>query len=1473
MKKKITLVLSRLIEYSYNFRYLHSSVLVLFAILPLGILVGQTIVYSNNFNVSENPLGASNGGTPNAVTWTNVTTSTGYVRTNIFPVGGTNNALQINNNTTVGRTYTWGDLSNFDSPFQKILSSNSSDITWTFNMRTSYNYSSTGFDATANSFGSAVVLCASSSDLLTANGYAVTLTKGVAYSAVRLVKFTGGLSSNANISLIIGPSAESTVHTDYFSVKVVYSPATNTWKLYSRIDGSGTMGDPATGVLTQVGTGTVDYTYTTNSMSYFGFLFNHQKATSFSACFDNFKVVRSAVIDWTSGWPKAENPSSNGFTAKVNTSIAGTTYYVVVAKDASAPSSAQVKAGQDAAGVAATASGSITCVAGNTEYTAAAGGSLAGSTSYDVYYALQDASGNLQSNPVKVSVTTSAGYSAPSIQDPTATSITNNSALLGGNITSDGGSTISERGTVWSTTTGVTIDDNKLDETGRTTGTFSHSRTSLPAKSKIYYKAYATNSVNTTLSTEGNFYTLADEPTEQVGGFTATAAGNTSVDLSWAPATGADGYIILLRQGAAAPTTDPADASYYTIGSTLGNGTVAAYITSGATTAKTISGLNGGTTYTFKILSVNSDGVNAGTYNYFTVSAPTASASTPTVTYTWNQTETASWTTASNWTPTRTSPDLSDILQFNSGGSIVVTDVPTQTIAQLSVTNNTTLELKSTAASTLTIGGASGTDFGLDAGSALNINQSNAIVIALATGTTGSISGNMSVSGGGHLLTAVDAGAISFKTGATFTGGTGLTTNPFGKTSLNSVVFEGGSSFIFIGGFNPFGANAPSSVVVFQTGSMYIHKAPGVSSPSLGQRTYANFELNESNANISAATTQPVTIDHLTVTAGLFGLGVSNTLTIKGNLSVAAGATLNLNPVTAGTINLKGDLDIASGGTLNINPTVTEALTFSGTGIQSVNNAGTFSSNSGTSYIVSNPVGVNVASNLTIPGLTINSGAIMNINAGKQMTVSSAMSNNGRLNLLSSEEGTATIITPSTIITGVNAVTTVQQYFTSSRNWYISSPVSEATSLPVVDAGTLTFYSYTESDANQQTGANGYAAGAVWNTVNDGVLATGKGYIVKPGAATSTITFSGSALNSGDQQINGLTRTTINPKQGFNLIGNPYPSYLNVLPSIVANSNLEPTVWYRTRDNANYYHYETVNATTGVGTNASLTGRVTGYIPPMQGFWIKTNSDNQSITLSNANRSHSTSTDLSGFGLGSVPTTSLKAPEVENHSQTLLGLKISNGITGDETILMFTPQASNSLDKFDSGKLSNSNINIPELFTVSQGCELAINGMNAIPFDTEMPIGFTTGKSGSFTINASQLSNFAESTQILLKDNINVLNPVITDLMTNAYNFESDITTGNTSRFSLIFKSPSVTTNLKSDYNANVSIWSNNQNKITIIAPEESDYTIYNTCGQKITDGLITSNKTIVNTDCKAGIYLVKVNCKGKISTSKVVVK
>jgi hypothetical protein len=95
----------------------------------------------------------------------------------------------------------------------------------------------------------------------------------------------------------------------------------------------------------------------------------------------------------------------------------------------------------------------------------------------------------------------------PTLTTAAASSITQNTAISGGNITSDGGATVTTRGVCWSTSTNPTIANSKTID-GSGTGVFISSITGLTGGITYYVRAYATNNERTAYGNEVNFTTL-----------------------------------------------------------------------------------------------------------------------------------------------------------------------------------------------------------------------------------------------------------------------------------------------------------------------------------------------------------------------------------------------------------------------------------------------------------------------------------------------------------------------------------------------------------------------------------------------------------------------------------------------------------------------------------------------------------------------------------------------------------------------------------------------------------------------------------------------------------------------------------------------------------------------------------------------------------------------------------------------------
>jgi hypothetical protein len=90
------------------------------------------------------------------------------------------------------------------------------------------------------------------------------------------------------------------------------------------------------------------------------------------------------------------------------------------------------------------------------------------------------------------------------------TEITSNSAICGGNVTTDNGSAVTAKGVCWSTNPNPTIEDNKTTD-GTGVGIFTSQIPNLVPNTQYYVRAYATNAKGVTgYGEEVSFTTLLD---------------------------------------------------------------------------------------------------------------------------------------------------------------------------------------------------------------------------------------------------------------------------------------------------------------------------------------------------------------------------------------------------------------------------------------------------------------------------------------------------------------------------------------------------------------------------------------------------------------------------------------------------------------------------------------------------------------------------------------------------------------------------------------------------------------------------------------------------------------------------------------------------------------------------------------------------------------------------------------------------
>ncbi len=835
-------------------------------------------------------------------------------------------------------------------------------------------------------------------------------------------------------------------------------------------------------------------------------------------------------------------------------------------------------------------------------------------------------------------------------------------------------------------------------------------------------------------------------------------------------------------------------------------------------------------------------------------------------------------TVAGTWTNNGTATITNSTIEFNGSDAQTIGGSSTTTFynAKISSTGGVTLNRNAVTTGTFSVetngtlncGGYTVSDagtFNLKSGGTLGIGSIDGISSSGATGniqTTTRIfntganyiyNGTAAQITGTGLPATVNNLTFSGSGTKTLTGSTAVT----GTLTQNDLTVAVGNNTLTANGTHNAGAGVVSGAGGYTLGSgasFTTTHASGVNGniTVTGTKTFNtnnNFTFNGSAAQVTG-TLMPATINNLTI---------NNTAGVTASQSITAAAVDN-----GGTSNAASVLDMSgyalSGITDNTGATVkfsgaTNGLAIpTGTAEYYGSTAQTVKDGTYSTLKISNTTGASINAATTADNLYIASGGILNVNAGKPLTVSTALTNAGTLNLLSDATGTATILTNGTVSAGTY---NVKQYLSgktgpSTRaNWYLSSPVSEATT-GVFDVASLinkiTYYDET---------VPAYVPQITNNTTS---LVPGRGYVTYIGGADAVYTFTGGKLNTGDVTLSPTRTGTEAAKRGFNLVGNPYPSYLNWQAAYEATanpqSNMRNAIWYRT-----YSGGAMVFHTYADGDGVPEV--TTGWIPPMQGFWVKVNSDgsNGSITFKNAYRSHA----IDGT------TFPLKVKAITEKQR--LRLLVSNGVNTDETLIVGKSYANAAYDQYDAEKMSNNNVNIPELYSLVDNQELVINSVDQLTDGKNVTLGLRPGKTGTFSIRATQMENI--DTKVMLLDKVAGTEQELT--AESPYTFEVTDAAATNDRFVISFVAKVPTGFENNNASTDLTVYSNINNKIRVIyrgeLNDQTTVAVYNVAGQKLSSQKLTKAATEFTESFNPGVYMIRLNNGNQTITQKLIIK
>jgi trimeric autotransporter adhesin len=278
-------------------------------ILIITSTFSQTTVFSDDFSANTNAVFTTSGAI-GASAWNVLVPNADWgARRNTSPL-----QLELTNDASAtgnanGWVFASTNTSSFLSPYNTTLSSNTGTVTWNLNIR-QIRPDPAGLGA--GSYGVAFVLAGSSTtNNNTGNGYAIAYGQSGATDPVRLIHYTAGLATSTNI-ITSNTAGLTDFGTEYLSVRVIYTPSTNTWELLLRNDGATAFADPASGTLVTQGTA-VNSTSTGSVLGLMGAFWNGSTAANQTSFFDNVSVtvttVGGSTISIAAGTNAAEAPA------------------------------------------------------------------------------------------------------------------------------------------------------------------------------------------------------------------------------------------------------------------------------------------------------------------------------------------------------------------------------------------------------------------------------------------------------------------------------------------------------------------------------------------------------------------------------------------------------------------------------------------------------------------------------------------------------------------------------------------------------------------------------------------------------------------------------------------------------------------------------------------------------------------------------------------------------------------------------------------------------------------------------------------------------------------------------------------------------------------------------------------------------------------------------------------------------------
>jgi hypothetical protein len=491
---------------------------------------------------------------------------------------------------------------------------------------------------------------------------------------------------------------------------------------------------------------------------------------------------------------------------------------------------------------------------------------------------------------------------------------------------------------------------------------------------------------------------------------------------------------------------------------------------------------------------------------------------------------------------------------------------------------------------------------------------------------------------------------------------------------------------------------------------------------------------------------------------------------------------------------------------------------------------------------------INVGGTFTIDpdgALTVD-GDLNIVDFNDLLTINSNASNSGSL-----------IVTGSSIGVGFFAY---NRHIPLSSNWFLTSlAFGEQLSVVFLSQNNLAIASggfpiNTASGRNRGIGFydNGDAPDP-WTYVRETVggrgaqpsflpnISAGEGFAIRL-TASGTLYMEGYALEGSVSK--SVTRNA--GVNSFNLLGNPYPAYLNSPAFATANTGIlqEETVWV-----SNGSSYSTHNGADPI------------ELAPGQGFFVKVNASG-SVNFTRSNQSHQSNDN---FG--------------KQEARPTFELFLENSTEKKSTKVFYIENKTTGFDNgYDSSMFEDSNSNISlytELVTNNQGEKLAIQTLpNGNIENYVVPLGVKAVADNEITFSISA-SNFNEDIKIFLEDRFtNTFTRL--DESNTTYNVTLESNLDGVGRFYVHTTQAALSIDSNQALSG-VQVYKMNDNlRITGLTQGNANVLMYNVLGKEVLSTSFSAkgtNDISIPHNISNGVYFVKLETTDGILNKKIILE